>query len=106
MFHIHRTRHRKNHEGEVPHSPLLYSIDALAYAVSLLSLFFTLDQVRLVWIEKNVDGVSLISWIFYTVSAFVWLWYGVLHKDRALVITNFLWVFFSLCIVLGIVLHT
>lgn len=82
----------------------MFSIDALAYIVSFLSLLFTLDQVRIIWIEHNANGVSLLSWIFYTVSAFVWLCYGVIHKDRVLMITNILWVAFSLFIVIGVII--
>lgn len=80
-------------------------VDFLAYAVSILSLFFTLDQVRLIWITKDATGVSLISWIFYTISAFVWCCYGCMHHDRALTLTNLLWIIFSLCVVLGVLIH-
>lgn len=81
------------------------TVDALAYAVSFLSLLFTLDQVRIIWVEHSAEGVSLISWAFYTLSAFVWLCYGLIHKDRVLTVTNFLWVAFSLFIVVGVALY-
>lgn len=84
---------------------LLKSVDALAYIVSILSLLFTIDQVRIIWFEHNASGVSFLSWTFYTISAFVWLCYGLLHKDKVITITNLLWVAFSLFIVVGIVMY-
>lgn len=81
------------------------SVDMLAYVVSLMSLFFTVDQIRIIWIQHDASGVSFVSWTFYTLSAFVWFCYGVIHKDRVITITNFLWVFFSLVIVIGVVFY-
>ena len=77
-------------------------MDALAYTVSFLSLFFTLDQVRIIWIGHNAAGVSLLSWIFYTLSSSVWFFYGYVHKDRVILITNSLWVLCCAFIVLGV----
>lgn len=84
---------------------LVYSIDTLAYVVSILSLLFTVDQVRIIWIEHNASGVSFLSWVFYTVSALVWLFYGIIHTDRVITITNFLWVTFSFFIVIGVIMY-
>jgi uncharacterized protein with PQ loop repeat len=84
---------------------VLKGIDALAYGVSILSLFFTIDQVRIIWINHNASGVSLISWVFYTVSAAVWVFYGYIHKDRVIFITNGVWVAFSVFIVVGVALY-
>ena len=80
-------------------------MDTLAYAVSFLSLFFTLDQVRIIWIDHNVDGVSLIAWAGYTLSSVVWLAYGYMHKDRVLIITNILWIIFNGLVVAGVILY-
>ncbi len=86
-------------------TPLIKSVDSLVYIVSILSLLFTLDQVRIVWIENNASGVSLLSWIFYAISSLVWLFYGILHKEKIVTITNLLWVVFSLFVVVGILSH-
>ncbi len=105
-MHIGHHRHpKRKHEPLRKRLHALYGIDALAYLVSLLSLFFTLDQVRIIWVEQNADGVSLISWVFYTLSSIIWLVYGIAHKDRVLIITNFLWVLFSICVVAGVALY-
>jgi uncharacterized protein with PQ loop repeat len=84
---------------------LVYGIDTLAYVVSILSLLFTVDQVRIIWVQHDASGVSFLSWVFYTISAFVWLFYGIIHKDKVIIITNFLWVVFSLVIVIGVVVY-
>jgi len=84
----------------------VFSVDALAYIVSILSLLFTVDQVRIIWVEHQSSGVSLLSWGFYAISALVWFIYGLIHKDRVIVNTNFLWFAFSLLVVIGVVVYS
>src|SRR5215468_1597642 len=83
-----------------------FSIDVLAYIVSILSLLFTLDQVRIIWIEHHPVGVSFLSWAFYTASALVWFIYGVVHKDKVILTTNLLWFALSLLVVIGVVAYS
>jgi Sugar efflux transporter for intercellular exchange len=39
------------------------------------------------------------------ISAFVWLVYGLVHKDKVLIIINFLWVAFAFTVVIGVVVY-
>jgi uncharacterized protein with PQ loop repeat len=84
---------------------LVTDVDVLVYIVSTLSLIFTTDQVRIIWIGHNVGGVSLLSWSFYTLSAVVWSFYGYIHKDKIIIITNSLWGVLSLIIVIGVMIY-
>ena len=83
-----------------------FSIDVLAYIVSILSLLFTVDQVRIIWVEHHPSGVSFLSWAIYTVSAFVWFIYGIVHKDKVILTTNLMWFAFSLLVVIGVVVYS
>ena len=80
-------------------------MDTLAYVASTLSLVFTADQLRIIWIGHNASGVSPLAWFFYTVSSSVWLMYGYVHKEKVLLITHSVWVVMSSLIFLGILLY-
>lgn len=84
---------------------LLATIDTFAYVASFLSLFFTLDQARIIWLGHNASGVSGITWVFYTISSVVWYIYGRVHRDRVLSITNFIWIALSLIVLIGIYIY-
>ena len=84
----------------------MFGIDVLAYIVSILSLLVTVDQVRIIWVEHHSSGVSFLSWGFYAISAFVWFIYGLIHKDKVIATTNFLWFVFSLLVVIGVVVYS
>jgi uncharacterized protein with PQ loop repeat len=81
-------------------------MDALVYAVSLLGPLFTLDQAAKIWVEHNAQGVSALTWGFYTVSACVWLAYGIVHRQKVIIFANVLWVVINSVIALGIVLYS
>ncbi len=66
----------------------VWIMDKLAYLASFASIFFTLDQVRIVWLDHTTAGISLLAWMFYTVSAVVWLGYGLVHRERVIIVVN------------------
>jgi uncharacterized protein with PQ loop repeat len=101
----HSLRRKELSSTDAKQRGLVSGIDGLAYIVSILSLLFTADQIRIIWVEHDARGVSFLSWLFYTISAFVWLVYGLMHKDKVLIITNFLWVAFAFAVVIGIVVY-
>lgn len=77
-------------------------MDWFIYAVALLSPIMTLPQVTQIWIEKNVAGVSLLTWSSYTVFAVFWLTYGLIHREKPIILSNILGGSLNLIIVAGI----
>lgn len=111
-MHMHFGEHHQSmrKRGVIPtvhrSKSVIYGVDSLAYIASLLSLFFTIDQIRVIWVQHDARGVSFLSWLFYTISSVVWFFYGIVHKDKAIIIINFIWFFFSLFILAGIALYS
>ncbi len=99
--------HRSGRGGSLPRNinPLLVrSIDSLTYFISVVMLVFTIHQVALVWIVRDVAGVSIVAWLSYLIGSFVWLMYGYVHRDMFLIIVNFLWTLFAALVVAGAML--
>ncbi len=88
-----------------PHS-FVRALDLFAVLVSCAGIAVTLDQARIIWIDHNASGVSLITWSFYAFSSFVWLSYGYMHKDRIIFLTNLCWVFVNITIAAGIIMYS
>ncbi|MBY0294141.1 hypothetical protein K2Q08_02300 [Patescibacteria group bacterium] len=84
---------------------LLFSADVLAYCVTFFSLFFTLDQVRIIWIHHDVEEVSFLTWTLYAISSVTWLFYGIVHREKVLILTNSFWIILNSSIVLGLFLY-
>jgi len=57
-----------------------------------------------VW-RANAEGVSLLSWATYLVSACLWLAYGLRRRDRTIYVPCIGWIALDAAIVLGILGH-
>ena len=80
-------------------------LDKSIYTVSVIGLAMTIPQITKIWIEHNASGVSLIAWSTYVFTAFVWLMYGIAHKEKPIILTNIAWIFVNVIIVIGIIMY-
>ncbi len=80
-------------------------LDAVMYVVAIVSPFMTLPQLYLVWIQKDISGVSVFSWAGYSFFNAFWVVYGFVHKDKPIILCNIAWVIVQGLVVLGVVLH-
>jgi len=62
--------------------------DKFIYLVVILAPITYLPQLLKVWVEKDASGVSSLSWLFFSIISAAWLIYGVLHKDKSILIMN------------------
>jgi len=111
--------HKRKQKGEVetasslkkPKSPyetpsrnkLKGFMDTIIYIVAVLGPLIAIPQVLKIWQVQDASGVSLITWIGYLLGGFFWLSYGILHKEKPIIITNALWIFVQAFIIIGII---
>jgi hypothetical protein len=101
----HQSKRREGIIQTARSETLVWAMDMLAYGVSFLSLAFTTNQLWIIWVDHIASGISVLAWIFYTLSGIVWFLYGLLHRDRVISITNFLWALFAFFIVIGVLIY-
>jgi uncharacterized protein with PQ loop repeat len=78
-------------------------MDYLIYGVAILSPIMTLPQLMQIWVDRNVAGVSLLTWSSYTVFAGFWLMYGLVHKEKPIIVSNIFSGVLNIIIVVGII---
>jgi uncharacterized protein with PQ loop repeat len=71
---------------------------------SVLTLFMTVPQVVTVW-TVAASGVSVVTWLFYLLSAILWLVYGVRERDKTIYLACIGWILLDAAIVIGVVTH-
>jgi uncharacterized protein with PQ loop repeat len=79
-------------------------IDRLIYIVAFFGIVFTIPQITNIWIDNDSSGVSFLSWGAYLIMAGFWLLYGVLHKEKPMIIIYSCLVILDFLIVLGLLL--
>lgn len=66
----------------------------------------TIPQIYQVWSSKSLAGVSLTSWILYTITSTIWLIYGFKIKNKPIAASGALWVSTQLLVVIGILVRS
>ncbi len=96
---------RRGYVPTISHKRFASGLDILVYVMSFASMFFTLDQARLIWLEHNAAGVSLPTWGIYFCSSTIWCLYGYAHKDKTIFYINGTWILIDGIVTLGILVY-
>lgn len=73
--------------------------------LSVLTMPMTLPQVFAIWIGRDANGVSLISWASYLFSACLWFVYGFQKRDKTIYLACIGWILLDAAIVVGILIY-
>ena len=100
-----RKRIYQKHE-EYP-SPIKFKrlYDRLIYVIVILAPITNIPQLIKVWVEKDASGVSSLSWFLFSGISITWLVYGILHKDRHILLMNAALIIIQILIAVGAVVH-
>ena len=66
--------------------------------------FMTLPQLYTIYINKQVEGVSALTWLLYAVFTLPLFLYAKNKKDTPMVILNGLLILFEVLVVVGVVI--
>ena len=80
-------------------------ITQLVLILAVVEPLMTLPQVYEVWVRHQTAGVSLITWIFFTIAAATWLVYGITIKNTPLIVSGSLWVLLESFVVVGLLIY-
>jgi MtN3 and saliva related transmembrane protein len=80
-------------------------LERLMIFVAVVGPFANLPQLLKIWIKKKTNGVSMVSWILFSILSLVWLIYGIVKKDKYIIITFGISLILQLLIVIGTVIY-
>lgn len=106
LHHLHKRKriHQKNETYPHPDSHKRF-VDRLVYVAGIIVPFLTLQQSYLIHSTRNAEGVSLISFTGFACMNLIWLWYGMIHKEKPIIFMYLLLVAFNSSIVAGILMY-
>lgn len=64
------------------------TMDHYAFLMGFVAVAVNVPQLVDVYTRKDVSGVSVVSWAGFLLGAVFWLFYGLLHRARTLVVIN------------------
>lgn len=78
--------------------------DKFIAVVGLIGPIMTTPQIINVWVHHHVEGLAIASWGTYVMTSSFWLIYGILHKERAIILVNTAWILANASVVTGILI--
>lgn len=99
--------HRKRKRPTVrPEQKLNTVIDSAVYVMTGIALLANIPQLVNIWGYGKTEGVSVITWSGFALGSLFWLWYGLIHKEMPIVVTNIAAFLIQVSVVVGIVIYT
>ena len=106
LHHFHRRKRiYQNHEPYPHPNRLKNTMDKMIYIVGLSGPVMSIPQLFNIWIDKNTSGVSRITWVAFLIIAMFWLMYGILHREKPIIMTYTGWIIMDALIIIGIMLY-
>lgn len=84
------------------HNAFAASTDKAVFLVGFFGVIIYIPQLLKIWMERNVSGVSLITWSGFFLGSIVWIFYGIAHKQKPIIYINIIMAILQVVIVVGI----
>jgi len=100
-----RKRIHQKHEEYQNKDRLNRFYDKFIYFVVIIAPIANIPQLLKVWIEKDASGVSSLSWFFFSGISISWFIYGILHKDKPILLMNAALMVIQVLIAIGAIVY-
>lgn len=77
-------------------------IDRGVYVCGFLGVVVILPQIVKIWVDGNSSGVSLTTWAGFLIASSFWLFYGIIHQEKPIILTNIGLIAADMAVVIGI----
>lgn len=108
MNHLVGMRHK--HEQSAEHrkhikTPYTIFLDKLTFAAGVIGPFTVLPQIYSIFSTHSAMGVSLATWVLIFVVTLPWVFYGIAHEDKSIIVSFTLWEIVNLTVVVGVLIY-
>lgn len=106
IHHYHKRKRIHEKKEVYPHpNPTKRIVDVFVYITGIISPLAAIPQVTKIWLEQEAGGISIFMFATHIGTNLVWLWYGLLHKEKPIIILYSLWLVMNTLIVIGTILY-
>lgn len=106
MHHLHKRKRIHDKHEPYPHPDRFKNfMDRYIFVVAVIGPLMILPQMLKIWLNKDATSISLITWLGLCIISSSWIIYGLLHKDKPIIVTNFLFFSVQILIVIGTLLY-
>lgn len=106
LYHIHKRK--RGARGLEPYpSPKLWVrlLDRVAIAAGIIGPIMTIPQIWQIYYFQHAADVSALSWMSYAILDIPFILYGIIHKNKMILVTYILWFIVNVTVVVGVVIY-
>lgn len=104
---LHMRRRRQSKCDPYPHPhPWINLLDRIVLVCGIIGPMTSIPQIMRVFIEKDVSGISVITWFLFAVFNVPWIIYGYVHREKPILIAYILWFITNSAVVIGVLIHS
>ena len=81
-------------------------LDNICLLFSVFMPLTTIPQIYKIFTYQLVDGLSLLMWVLYCIGVIPFLIYGIVHREKPIIILNVLWLIAQITIIIGIIMYS
>ncbi|MBI5306111.1 hypothetical protein HZB04_00745 [Candidatus Wolfebacteria bacterium] len=106
LHHLHQRKRIYQKLEEYPHpNRKIRLLDNIIILIAIFGPLANVIQIIKIFIEKNASGLSFFSWSAYALFNFIWIIYGLAHKEKPIFISGSLWLLTNIIILTEIILY-
>jgi uncharacterized protein with PQ loop repeat len=101
---VRRHRHQTNNSGQ-PLSTWHWVVEKSTIIAGVLGPVMTAPQIYKIYYFHSAAGVSTLSWLAFGILDIPFLVYGVVHKEKPILITYILWMIANFSVAVGAMVY-
>jgi uncharacterized protein with PQ loop repeat len=93
--------------GMFPHpKKWIRFLDRFLLVVAVIGPLSALPQIFKIYFLKSAGDISLITWSFWAAGNLPWILYGIVHKEKPIIIAYSLWFITNMIIIIGVLIYS
>ncbi len=89
-----------------PNGPYVRALDKITFIAGIVGPITVFPQVYQIFTTHNAGGVSTIAWLLIFIVTLPWIFYGIAHREPAIIWSTILWEIMNALVFIGAVLYS
>lgn len=102
----HKSERQKGRSRRERLTPYQRFLDKLTLAAGIVGPFTVVPQTYSIFSTRSAVDVSLMTWLLIFIMTLPWVFYGLAHRDKTIIISFTMWEIANFSVVLGVLLYS
>ena len=107
IHHLHKRKRIHQKKEKYPSENLFKNyLDKIVYVIGVLGPISGSFQAIKIWQDKVAEGISLIMFGSCAIFNLIWISYGIVHKEKPIILMYCLWFIINTSVVIGTIIYS